>query len=396
MLFVVILLLEIDIYIMTTSKSKDPIKLRQRKTKSGLTSLYLDIYMNGRRQYEYLKLYLIPEKSRSDKEKNRDILRLAEDVRAKRLVELRNNEFGFTQKQNGIALFYPFLDKIISTKKSKGMYISVRMHSKVYDNRENLRFRDITQDWVRGFKRYLENDAEDLRKSDGSRTKLLKNTQSRLFSLFKSVLKEADRDGIIQKDPSKNVCGISSSETKRMYLTIEEIKLLIGTECDSEDVKKAFLFSCLTGLRYSDVKRLTWGDVQKQGEFTRLVFRQKKTNGQEYLDISHQASYLMGERKGAFDKVFNLTICRRAVNERIKKWVDRAEINKHISFHCARHTFAVMMLDLDTNIYVVSKLLGHRSVATTQIYAKVLDRGKQEAISRIPNILNTEDKGGDD
>ena len=69
-----------------TMKSKEPIKLRQRKTSSGLISLYLDIYLNGRRSYEYLKMYLVPEKTRADKEKNRQTLLLADAIRAKRIV----------------------------------------------------------------------------------------------------------------------------------------------------------------------------------------------------------------------------------------------------------------------------------------------------------------------
>lgn len=94
----------------------------------------------------------------------------------------------------------------------------------------------------------------------------------------------------------RGVEGFKAEEGTRMYLTIEEVQRLAQTECEYPAIKRAFLFSCLTGLRRSDVIRLTWGDVHQQGEFTRIIFKQKKTSGQEYLDIPPQAAELMGER----------------------------------------------------------------------------------------------------
>jgi len=150
-------------------------------------------------------------------------------------------------------------------------------------------------------------------------------------------------------------------------------------------VRRAFLFSCLTGLRRSDIERLTWGDVQQQGDFVRIVFRQKKTRGQEYLDITPQAVAYMGERQAEDVRVFPLPDVKYA-NAHVKTWAQAAGIEKHITFHCARHTFAVLMLDIGTDIYTVSKLLGHREISTTQIYAKVLDKNKQAAVLKIPQI----------
>ena len=172
-----------------------------------------------------------------------------------------------------------------------------------------------------------------------------------------------------------------------MYLTIDEVKKLAETECDYPKIKNAFLFSCLTGLRRSDIIKLTWGEVYQQGEYTRIIFKQKKTGGQEYLDISEQAAALMGERKSPEVNVFPDVLSPSCTNHALQVWVARAGINKDITFHCGRHTFATMMLDLGTDIYTTSKLLGHKNIGTTQIYAKVLDKNKQAAVARIPNIL---------
>ena len=180
-----------------------------------------------------------------------------------------------------------------------------------------------------------------------------------------------------------------------MYLTFEELRKLVDTECEYAGVKRAFLFSCLTGLRRSDIVRLRWSDVHQQGEFTRIIFRQKKTQGQEYLDITPQAVELMGERGKSDDLVFYDLYTPDCSNKAIQNWVLRAGIDKKISFHCGRHTFAVMMLDLGTDIYTVSKLLGHRELSTTQIYAKVLDKNKQAAVQRIPSILPDLNGGND-
>ena len=121
--------------------------------------------------------------------------------------------------------------------------------------------------------------------------------------------------------------------------------------------------------------------------YTRIIFTQKKTGGLEYLDITQQAAELLGERGKPNETVFTDIHSPSCTNETIKRWVLRAGINKEITFHCARHTFAVMMLDLGTDIYTVSKLLGHRELSTTQRYAKVLDKNKQKAVSKIPDIL---------
>ena len=174
-----------------------------------------------------------------------------------------------------------------------------------------------------------------------------------------------------------------------MYLTIDEVRKLAQTPCRSEEVKTAFLFSCLTGLRRSDIAKLTWGEVHQQGEFTRIIFRQKKTGGQEYLDITKQAAALMGERGADDERVFKWFNSPGSTNDIIRVWVANAGINKDITFHCGRHTFATMMLDLGADIYTVSKLLGHADISTTQIYAKVLDKKKQAAVAAIPDVFGT-------
>ena len=161
---------------------------------------------------------------------------------------------------------------------------------------------------------------------------------------------------------------------------------MAATPCRYPILKRTFLFSCLTGLRKSDIQKLTWSEVQKFGDYTRIVFKQKKTGGQEYLDISPQAEKYLGERGNPEDPVFTGFTYGAWTSLELQRWSMAANINKNLTFHCGRHTFAVLMLDLGADIYTVSKLLGHKELATTQIYAKVLDKNKQNAVSLIPDI----------
>lgn len=379
------------------NKSKEPVTLRQRKMPSGRISLYLDIYLNGKRTYEYLHLYLEQGTSRTVKEKNRQTLQFAEAVCAKRIVELRNGEYGFKSQYATHTRFFDYYralcQKRFNTTESRGNWgnwYSCLHHLRKYEKNENITFADITPEWVQGFRDYLDKEAcawsHDYRNKIKDKP-LARNTKASYFNKLCACLNQAFEERIIEFNPIRGVERFKAEEGTRMYLTIDEVKLLAQTECDYPRIKDAFLFSCLTGLRRSDVLRLRWGDVYRQGEYTRIIFRQKKTKEQEYLDITEQAARLMGKRGDDEEYVFTDIHTPSTTNNAIKLWVARAGIKKDITFHCARHTFATMMLDLGNDLYTVSKLLGHREIATTQIYAKVLDKNKQKAISSIPDVL---------
>lgn len=384
---------------MATSKSKEPIKLRKRKTSTGLVSLYLDIYINGRRSYEYLKLYLVPEKSREDKRKNAETMKLAEAIKSQRVVDFQNGRFGFAGQNKGNVLFFEYYEKLRqkrlkSGEKSSNWFVwgSCLKHLQKYEPNHNITFNEITTEWIKGFRDYLLNEVEiwvvdNNKHAPKTDKRLHHNTCQAYLNKLKTCLNQACDDNIIERNPMKGVEGLKREEGTRMYLTLEELKRLAATPCEYDSIKRAFLFSCLTGLRRSDVVKMTWSEVHNQSGLVRIIFRQKKTDGQEYLDITPQAAELMGERKQSEECVFDYIYTSNKTNNIIQQWVFRAGINKKITFHCARHTFAVMMLDLGTDIYTVSKLLGHSDISTTQIYAKILDKNKQAAVLKIPSIL---------
>ena len=384
---------------MATEKTiKEPIRIRQKELANGNISLYLDIYIGGKRKYEFLKLYLIPEKTREDKEKNRQTMQLANSIKSKRIVEYQNGEFGFKSNYKLDALFFDYYRAMCEKRHGNpesrgnwGNWYSCLHHLMKYEKNERITFADITPEWVQGFRDYLDNEAvawsHDYRKRIKDKP-LARNSKLSYFNKLRACLNQAFEDRIIPVNPCRGVERFRPEEGIRMYLTIDEVRLLAQTDCEYPRIKDAFLFSCMTGLRRSDILRLTWGDIHKQGDFTRIIFRQKKTEGQEYLDITPQAAQLMGDPKGINDPIFEDIHSPSCTNKAVQEWVLNAGIHKKISFHCARHTFATMMLDLGTDIYTVSKLLGHRDLSTTQIYVKVLDKNKQKAVSNIPDILS--------
>lgn len=370
---------------------KGPVTIREKRMKNGGASLFLDIYVDGVRKKEYLKLYLKPEKTKEDRKVNKEIRRMAEQMAAQRTLDIHAGRLNLRAPQLEDIRLSEFMDEFIAMKRRQGVsasvvnqYIGAARKLRGYD-KNNIAVKNITPRWVRGFRDYLVGEAINERSS----APLKKNTQHLFYNLFRIMIRHAMRDGVLVQDPTLGVPTISAAPTERTYLTVEEMRVLAATECRQPRVKDAFLFACLTGLRFSDIIKLTWYEVRQEGEFCRIVFRQKKTGAFEYIDISPQAVVYMGERGDAelTDKVFLLPTDRNChVNRVLKRWVADAGIKKHVTFHVARHTFAVVLLDLGADIFTVSKLLGHRDLATTQVYAKVLDRKKQEAAMMLPSL----------
>ena len=139
-------------------------------------------------------------------------------------------------------------------------------------------------------------------------------------------------------------------------------------------------------MRWSDINNLKWSEVQNTNDGWRITFHQQKTKGLQYLDISEQARAYLGEKLMPDERAFKGLKYSDYMNVALLQWVLRAGITKHITFHCARHTFAVLQLSLGTEIFTLSKLLGHSELKTTQIYAKIIDEKKREAVNKIPDI----------
>ena len=254
---------------------------------------------------------------------------------------------------------------------------------RTYLKDKDIELSKITPKWVERFFDFLTLEFETFIK----KTPLKASTARLLGSRLTAALSEAVKMDLIKDNPCKKVKAIKAEESQRTYLTQEELKRLASTPYKrGERVTKAFLFSCLTGLRFSDVSKLRWAEVSE--DFKRITFVQKKTSGLEYLDLSEGATKILKERKKDGGVVFHDLPGRPGnANKLLNNWRVRAGINKKISFHTARHTFATMLLTLDVDLYTVSKLLGHKDIKTTQIYAKIIDKKKRDAVNKIPQLF---------
>lgn len=363
------------------------VKLRQRESGSKVI-LYLDIYHKGVRKTEYLKdLYLVPKPdkgrlTRDQNEHNRSTLEIAEEVRYQREVELRNSNYNIKDFTKGKVRFLDYVQKILNTRSQSvgnyGNWLSVYKHLEAYCE-PNLLLADIDIDWLQGFKKWLENGSR--RKGQ---SKLSVNSQGSYFSKVKVALKEAYKEGLIAKNIGDMVESVKPQETERNFLTLKELEAVSSVECSIPVLKNAFIFSCLTGLRWSDIEKLTWGEVHevKPKEYV-IRFRMQKTKAFENHPIAPQAYKLLGKRGKPNERVFEGLYYSAWNNLKLQQWVMKAGITKNITFHCARHTYATLQISLGTDVYTLSSLLGHKNLKNTQIYAKIMDEQKMIAANRL-------------
>jgi len=376
----------------TNAKVKEPVRIRLKKLKDGNKSIYLDIYRDGVREYEFLKLYLIPENTPDDKEKNRQTLELANKVKSKKILELDRAEHGFisnTGKQKeSITDYILTLSEKSKKEGARSMYYAytgLYRHLVRYKG-ERITFKHVTKEFCSGFNEYLKTTNNE--QYGGF---LSEGTQHQISSLLTCTLFRAIEDGFIENNAMKKLPRaerLKKPDSSREYLTIEEIRELAKTPCVKELVKKAFLFSCFSGLRFSNVRDLKWGDFQTENDGEKVIkYRQTKTKKNEYLQVSNEAMKYMPDRNGANDDENVFIISNNfASNQVLAGWALAAGIKKKVTFHVSRHTNATLLLSLGVPIETVSKLLGHSDIKTTQIYAKVIDQNKRAAVSKLEGL----------
>lgn len=374
------------------------VTLRQRASnKTDRITLYLEIYkgytkgpdnkLKHHRDYEYLDYYLHANaKTPLQKQHNKEHLKSAEAVKAQRVLEIQNGNYGFANVHRLNANFIEYFKKLtedrLASKGNYGNWDSTLKHLEKYKG-GMITFKEITPEYIEGFKDYLLRGAK-MKSGKGLST----NAALSYFNKFRAALNQAYDDQIINDNPAKRVKGIKQAETHREYLTMDELKSLENEDCRYEMLKRAFLFSCFTGLRWSDVQKIAWSNVKSFDGGYRLEFTQTKTKGVEYLDIHASALKYLGERsKDPNERIFAGLKYSSYMNVALTQWMLKAGITKAITFHCARHSFATILLTKGVDIYTVSKMLGHRELKTTQIYTKVIDQKKRDAVRVFDEML---------
>ncbi|HCR75399.1 MAG TPA: recombinase [Chryseobacterium sp.] len=373
------------------------ISLNKRKLKDGRISLSIEYYRGSEvnsegkrrhlRSFENLDTYLFSEpKTPAEKKHNKEGLSFAENVLAIKKAEYVQGKFDLKNTTKSKRTFLAFFEELTEEKQKQdssnnyGNWFSTLQHLKKIVSK-NVTFDEVDENFIKRVKNYFEKEA--LTKSD---LPLSQNSKYSYFNKFKAAIRQAFDEGYLTINYATKVKSFEQAESQREYLTFDEVQSLAKTECKYDVLKRAFLFSCLSGLRWSDINTLVWSEVRDEGEFCKINFRQEKTDGVEYLYISKQARELLGERSDLQDRVFRGLKYGMTYNTEIVRWCNRAGVAKHITFHSARHTNAVLLLENGADIYTVSKRLGHREIRTTAIYAKIVDNKMKEAAEMIPEL----------
>ena len=375
------------------------VTLRKREYPSGKVSLYLDFYpaiKNPRTgeesRREYLGIYIMKSpRTAQERRINATKLKQAEAIRAQRELSLINEQYGFIDKSKAKMDAVEYFYSLMLTKGPKWLGAYDHFNKFVHGK---CAFKDLNVELCNGFREYL----LTAKRLNSKKLQISQNSASGYWSTFRAFLASAYKEGYLKENINDNLDKIELKETRREYLTMDELRRLYNTPCEFPVLREASLFSCLTGLRISDILALTWNDVRDfpdGGKCIRICT--EKTDTEATIPISEEALALCGPPSSGL--VFK-GLTRNMVNTYLKPWLKQAGITKYITFHCFRHTYATQLIAGGADIYTVSKMLTHKNVSTTQIYADLIDKKKREAadvikIKETPSAKTEEKKESD-
>ena len=379
-------------------KVKEPVRIREKVLGDGTISLYLDMYYRGNRKKEGLKLYIVPGNTPEIKQRNSNARKLAEQIKAQRILDIQKDGLVDWEKlKRSRTTLVSWLEhyasseeqlSVSSTRSKKNAKARVEQYLASIGKPDML-LAEVDREFCRGFIAFLRTCKYDKGK------KTISNTTARLMvNRIAAALNKAVVEGLIPSNPFKTLEAKEKPKkdsVAREFLTIEELKVLIKTPCRYEIVKKAFLFSCFTGLRYSDVKSLRWSEIHTAADGKTLYIEhdQVKTKSRVTIPLSDEALKWMPKREEGIDLVYHeLRITATTVEVVLQEWMEDCQIDKHITYHCSRHTAATTLLTLGANLYVVSKLLGHSRIKMNEVYAKIVDQKKIETMNLVNNLFD--------
>lgn len=393
-------------YLISQDTTDNP-KLGAKILSDGRESLFLDYYFGYQMVYsekldkqvakkdrkrEFLKLYLWQApRTPLERQQNKEMLELAKKIRFECGQELLESMEGYRLKKerdiNFLDYFQAYIDKY--TKKDIRMveialkrFIDFLNDTPEYKKyAKKIKPEQITKDMVEAFTEYLQGRSV----GEGARS---------IYARFKKVIKYAIEHDAMLKNPCTGITiKVDDQQLRKEVLSPEEMQQLIATHYEHENpnTRRAFIFCLYCGLRFCDVKDLTFANVDYSNKL--LKFEQNKTKGHSassgvVIPLNDGILKLIGKPSDPNKRdelIFPLPsyeMCSKA----LRRWVKRAGINKHISWHCARHSFAVNILNNGANIKTVASLLGHSGLKHTEKYTRAIDSLKQEAINSLPEL----------
>jgi integrase/recombinase XerD len=345
--------------------------LKKRKNADGTTSLFLCIWNDGKRTYEFLnQLKLTKASGIADREKNKENLALANRIAVKRAHELAATDYSLVtdtgKKTQVVAWMQTYVDNYEKKDIRSLAGVLKRFRDFLIKRKiKELTFGQLSEQLVIDFQDYL-------------RTKSIGEGSGSYFSRFKKMMKAAYRARLIDRNPAADVKTNQGKAKKKDTLTLEEIQTLAATRIESDEVKCAFLFSTVTGLRWADVKALTWSCINGR----EMTVTQTKTDDEVQINLNDTAIKLIGKRGKPADPVFELPTANGA-NKTVKAWVKRAGITKKITWHNARHSYGTNLIFHGTDVITVSTLMGHSTLKHTQRYVTAAKHLKERATDKL-------------
>ncbi len=383
------------------------ITLRSKPVKDGNRSLFLEYYDKGKRTYEFLRLYIIPETDDKAKKENENALKKAQAIKAERTIHPETIPTGAAKDrvkagtENGTDSRLTLLEWIgeytnLLTACGNYSKACLSQTATVKDAVEqylaSLRKKDIMLSkidarFVRGYLAFLGNGY--IQKHWKKEAKTISNSTKKVYQTkFVTILNKAVREGKLKANPFYQLDRSEiyhTPKTVRVYLTVDEVKRFMEVETEGKETQRAFAFACFTGLRISDIRALKWTDIKNPDTAPTIVLSQSKTGDIVRVPLGRMALSLLPAEHND-DHIFHLPTAT-AVHTSCRWIAERAGIKKNVSFHTSRHTFATLTLAACENLELVSKLLGHKSVKTTHRYAEVLLDRKIEAVNRMTNLF---------
>ncbi|MEO5649040.1 MAG: site-specific integrase, partial [Ginsengibacter sp.] len=333
--------------------------LRKRKNANGTTSLRLDIFHNGMRKIETLKhLQLSKATTLVDREHNKRKLQQAEEIAITRGFQLQADNYNMVSDAGKKTIITVWMQNFVDAYKKK----DVRMMQAATDRfsnflkeekKDGLTFMNLTPLLIEDFMEYLDNKSY----GEGAMS---------YYKRFKKMVKQAYRKNLLKENPTDKVeKKLHGKAAKKDILTIPELKILAATHTESSEVRRAFLFCCVTGLRWIDVNNLQWSNIRWESK--EMNVSQSKTDEDVYTPLNDTAMKLLKEPGKKEDFIFHLP-SHAGANKTLRAWVKRAGIDKKISWHNSRHSYGTNLIFNGVDLLTTSKLLGHTSLKHTQRY----------------------------
>ena len=352
------------------------VTLRKKVNSDGSTSLYLDVYHNKKRHKEFLKdCKLYKATNPIERKRNKETMELAENIAIKRAQELVSQGYDVLASFKSNVDFIQYFENYISkyTKKDKRNMEGACNKFKDFLKKEGIRsltFKQLNENIVNKYAEYL----SDISEGEGA---------SSYFKRFKKMIKQAVREKVILSNPAADVTIRRDDSLVKDVLSIDEIKILAQTPAGNQQVRNAFLFCCFTGLSWIDVKELKWKHINLRNQILTKV--RAKTDTETVVTLNSSALSMLSEQGELNDLVFELPSNTGALKS-LRNWVEKAKLQKHITWHCARHSFASNLIYYKTDVTIVAKLLGHSTLKYTQRYTRIAEELKRNAVDSLPKI----------